>query len=474
MLRQRQAEEEKNDFDYSDDPASDDVAPDDKGCESEEPNDDEPGSPAPFSFEEVVTTTQNRNLRRRVPPQPYVAETPKPTPQKNPNLIRRVGHMPPTRAPVFYHDIGGEGEDDDEDMYLNNDPVSTPPPSPQASPRSKASVHAPTSTSTPTPQVIRSSNGSANAPAEPLSLRKRKSPPATQPSALADNIRLIKTVKTEPSGTRNRLIARDLPSMFQAILTDAQGHFRSMATTFAGFPDAVQSQEFATDAWHKSCKSKGVVIEFEEEFCRLITQRASQVRGELKTKARPLTKSLYKFKSTNGIKAAIRSNRELYEDLINKSSYIYEDPKARLGIYESPVIQEVINVTWFANKSDEGIEYSSYFKDGIPLVTIALVLTAIENCLDEWAEGEHSDIAFTAAGYKNNYEAHLKTLRAFAEHTKNSRIVLRLQAKLLRNARRHAKVSPDATAVPSALLSVDDFEAASKEWEERGEQDDDE
>jgi hypothetical protein len=59
----------------------------------------------------------------------------------------------------------------------------------------------------------------------------------------------------------------------------------------------------------------------------------------------------------------------------------------------------------------------------------------IENCLDEWAEGEHSDIAFTAAGYKKNYEAHLKTLEAFAEHTKDSRIMSRLQAKLLRNAR---------------------------------------
>jgi hypothetical protein len=39
---------------------------------------------------------------------------------------------------------------------------------------------------------------------------------------------------------------------------------------------------------------------------------------------------------------------------------------------------------------------------------------------------------------------------------------------------RHAKVSPDVTAAPTALLSLDDFEAASKEWEEREDQDDDE
>jgi hypothetical protein len=48
VLRQRQVEEEKNDFDYfEEDP--DEVAPDDKGCESEDPSDDEAGSPEPVS-----------------------------------------------------------------------------------------------------------------------------------------------------------------------------------------------------------------------------------------------------------------------------------------------------------------------------------------------------------------------------------------------------------------------------------------
>jgi hypothetical protein len=84
-------------------------------------------------------------------------------------------------------------------------------------------------------------------------------------------------------------------------------------------------------------------------------------------------------------------------------------------------------------------------------------------------------------------------LEAFAEHTKDAGIMPKLQARLLRNARyiipllayknftdmalsssRHAKVSPDATVAPIALLSIDDFAAASKEWEERDEQDDSE
>jgi hypothetical protein len=107
--------------------------------------------------------------------------------------------------------------DEDLDLELNNGPTSTP--TPQAVLRgSNTSAHVPTST--PTPQPILRSNASVHhTPVQPSSLGKRKSPSATQPSA--DNIRVIKTIKSEPSGTRNRLIARDLPSMFQGILADA-------------------------------------------------------------------------------------------------------------------------------------------------------------------------------------------------------------------------------------------------------------
>ena len=212
-------------------------------------------------------------------------------PQRNSNLVRRAGPIPPptraqaaSRAPVFHNlndanvsndgidlegGIAGNDEDCDLDLSNLNGLASTPAtPSPQVIPHSNAlGVHdAPAST--PTSQAVLHSNTSVLAQARLSSLGKRKSPSATPPSA--DNIRVIKTIKSEPSGTRNRLIARDLPTMFQGILADAQGHFRSMASTFAGFPDAVMAQEFATDAWHKLCKSKGVVIEFEEEFCRLV------------------------------------------------------------------------------------------------------------------------------------------------------------------------------------------------------------
>jgi hypothetical protein len=48
----------------------------------------------------------------------------------------------------------------------------------------------------------------------------------------------------------------------------------------------------------------------------------------------------------------------------------------RKGLYQSIIIQKVINITWFARRQDEGVIYSELFHP-IPLPTIALVLTAV-------------------------------------------------------------------------------------------------
>ena len=46
------------------------------------------------------------------------------------------------------------------------------------------------------------------------------------------------------------------------------------------------------------------------------------------------------------------------------------------GMYQHPIIQKAINVMWFQNKWDEGIQYRDMFKP-IPIAAIALVFTAV-------------------------------------------------------------------------------------------------
>jgi hypothetical protein len=45
-------------------------------------------------------------------------------------------------------------------------------------------------------------------------------------------------------------------------------------------------------------------------------------------------------------------------------------------MYQHPIIQKAVNVMWFQNKRDEGIQHMDMFKP-MPIPAIALVLTAV-------------------------------------------------------------------------------------------------
>ncbi|KAG2051024.1 hypothetical protein BDR06DRAFT_890687, partial [Suillus hirtellus] len=86
------------------------------------------------------------------------------------------------------------------------------------------------------------------------------------------------------------------------------------------------------------------------------------------------------------------------------------------GIYKTELLQDGINVMWFANRSDEGIVYNKFFNP-MPIKVIALTLTAIECCIDEWMQGVKEDIKFTAIAYASVYNNHLNSLQRFDERT---------------------------------------------------------
>ncbi|KAG2048812.1 hypothetical protein BDR06DRAFT_894802, partial [Suillus hirtellus] len=66
--------------------------------------------------------------------------------------------------------------------------------------------------------------------------------------------------------------------------------------------------------------------------------------------------------------------------------------------------------------SDEGIVYNKFFNP-MPIKVIALTLTAIECCIDEWMQGVKEDIKFTAIAYASVYNNHLNSLQRFDERT---------------------------------------------------------
>ncbi|KAI5993207.1 hypothetical protein EDD15DRAFT_2196649 [Pisolithus albus] len=133
---------------------------------------------------------------------------------------------------------------------------------------------------------------------------------------------------------------------------------------------------------------------------------------------------MYGFCSSQS-KSALKKNRALAEDLKEGMNFAFKHMAAQedgqRGFLKAPLIQKIINMMWFANKHDDGISFADHFNP-FPYPALALVLTAIECCIDEWATGTRMDIAFTIQEYRGMFESHLSCLREFEEATKMSHV----------------------------------------------------
>ncbi|KAH7926124.1 hypothetical protein BV22DRAFT_1009785 [Leucogyrophana mollusca] len=235
-------------------------------------------------------------------------------------------------------------------------------------------------------------------------------------------------------GSKRRTKASDFDEFTQDVLSVAIAIFRCLVCTTAPFPDTTAIEtKLAEQAWKEACRRTGLNIRLTPAIHKMITKRTSHVRGELKTKARPLAATFFNFRS-GGHKSTIARNRQHADDLKEKDLFAYLDTELRKGLYKTEIIQLVLNDMWFANRHDEGILYHEFFNP-IPVETVALILTAIECCIDEWTTGIKEDIKFSAAAYSSVYRAHLGSLTKFGEHTKKYNLLGKLCQRLHDNAR---------------------------------------
>ncbi|KAG1764085.1 hypothetical protein EV702DRAFT_1037447, partial [Suillus placidus] len=119
---------------------------------------------------------------------------------------------------------------------------------------------------------------------------------------------------------------------------------------------------------------------------------------------------------------------------------------------------------WFANRHDEGVIHHKYF-DPMPIKVIALVLTAIECCIDEWLQGLKEDIKFTSATYGIVYHGHLGSLQCFDDRMAPYKLLERIHTNLHDLARFHAGVDTlTSTSSSASRISDAAFEDAIREY----------
>ncbi|GLB43933.1 hypothetical protein LshimejAT787_1501170 [Lyophyllum shimeji] len=157
---------------------------------------------------------------------------------------------------------------------------------------------------------------------------------------------------------------------------------KGLLVTETPYPTDQQSDQWAVSAWYtahselvKSHGYAGIAAPTENEL-GLIKMRLYQLRGQAK---RDVAIPHFKLHHPLSPKVA-NANREVIATLKEHN----EEPIERKNVYRNTVICDVITKLWYGEKQkSEAVLFPDYFKNGIPLVTIAFVSTSIKCTLDE-------------------------------------------------------------------------------------------
>ncbi|KAG1845928.1 hypothetical protein F4604DRAFT_1688561 [Suillus subluteus] len=260
-----------------------------------------------------------------------------------------------------------------------------------------------------------------------------------------------KLMKTS-NGSCHRLKASDFDEVTKDLLAIATSIYRCLIVTREPFPlTLVIEMKLAREAWREASNLAHLAVRLTPSLVKMMTRRTSHVHRELKTK----------IHST----VAIKQNRDLAESLKDGSCFAFKDWETKCGIYKTELIQSAINNMWFANHSDEGVIHGRYFNP-LPVELLALILTAIECCIDEWLTGVKEDIKFSSAAYAPVYQVHLTSLRRFNERTSAYKLLEKICDNVLDVARLHAGVDLAQPGLATPVSFADTvFEDAIREYE---------
>ncbi|KAJ7850543.1 hypothetical protein B0H13DRAFT_53937 [Mycena leptocephala] len=418
------------------------------------------------------------------------------------NLAQRNSKVPP--APKFpsddwrpssstAHRRDRDSHSDDEDSY----PRSRRAPSPHQT-RQTFRGRSPTPQWVPVCEPIRNINGGVVPDSVTLNLvdadgsrthqrntcrHRSPSPPRSPPrprsvspdagdkrrrSSSIDSEELRSSQSQRTSNSSGRLRAKDLDETTKEYAVFAIDLFRCYISVEDACPDSATETTFVRRAWNGACEEMGERLILTPTVAKLIASRGSQLRGELKTKIRPLVEVMYGFKSGQN-KKTIAFNRKLAEDLKEGSVFAFKDVEAKKGLYKHPILQSIVNAMWFANRRDEGPRHPEFFSP-LHSRSLAVILTAVENSIDERLTGIKTEVPFTVNDYRSVYEGHVKALE-FAVHTEKYHLLDKILKRMHSVGRFHSGAQP--LNIPStSAFSKQILDAALKEYEEGSTTDD--
>ncbi|KAJ7128028.1 hypothetical protein C8R44DRAFT_873795 [Mycena epipterygia] len=213
-----------------------------------------------------------------------------------------------------------------------------------------------------------------------------------------------------PGGSRTNL--KDYTQPAAKLLKLAMHKYEVRIWTLNPFPPTELQTKWVKEIWDEVGTETEERMELTERMATMIKKYGSHARSTLKDGIRPLVAPTYKFKVGDSDKI-LRKNVKICKALLNESAFHYEVPKTLTGFAGNPIIIDSMRGIWFKTKAGRGVVYVGYFSP-ISIVTLALIFTAIEFCIEEYSTGRFQQGMFDEVFNKARYDIHFNDLSDWA------------------------------------------------------------
>ncbi|KAF7970456.1 hypothetical protein HWV62_23905 [Athelia sp. TMB] len=203
--------------------------------------------------------------------------------------------------------------------------------------------------------------------------------------------------------------AGDYDAAGYSVIISSSKEFMIRVATVDLYPELDVQLEWCTSIFKEQCKKLGGEYKCTDRISGLIRARCSNARSILLGHVRPKIASTYGFIISDKSKT-IKKNKQCYDVLVEDGAFHHKDPKERAGFAQHKIVSDILHSAYFANKNDDGVKFSDYFKP-ISLVTLAAIFTVVEFCLDEWSTGTFEQATFNEKAGCECYKGHLESLK---------------------------------------------------------------
>ncbi|KAG8796344.1 hypothetical protein FRC12_000061 [Ceratobasidium sp. 428] len=209
---------------------------------------------------------------------------------------------------------------------------------------------------------------------------------------------------------RKKTKLADFPGCIGEIASAAIPYF--LATVFAegGYEGLETFEDWALDAYRRTYH-----LEYPDEpegyerppvaVLKIMARRASWLRGEIKKRVRAVVEYGYGFRHNAVSRVDIKHNRRLSK-ILKPNVFHCRNLVSDTDQFEHPEFIHAISAGLFWDSESLGAVFQNRFKP-VPMPAVALILTIMQFCIEEWREGHYKPASLDIDTQKDVYGRHL-------------------------------------------------------------------